>query len=78
MRSYILAICTAAFLALPAAAAPSEAGTDASLLQIHYRQYYQHWGFSPNCRELRRACLYKRELGEVGMGNCQRYRELCR
>jgi hypothetical protein len=30
------------------------------------------------CRELRQACLHKEELGEQGMGNCRRYRELCR
>ena len=30
-----------------------------------------------NCRELRAACMHKQELGETGMGNCQRYRELC-
>jgi hypothetical protein len=26
---------------------------------------------------LRQACLHKEELGEQGMGNCRRYRELC-
>jgi hypothetical protein len=30
-----------------------------------------------DCRELRAACMHKEELGETGMGNCQRYRELC-
>ena len=30
------------------------------------------------CRELRQACLHRDELGEEGMGNCRRYRELCR
>ena len=30
-----------------------------------------------DCRELRAACMHKDELGETGMGNCQRYRELC-
>jgi hypothetical protein len=30
------------------------------------------------CRQLRQACLHKEELGEEGMGNCRRYRELCR
>jgi hypothetical protein len=30
-----------------------------------------------DCRELRAACMHKEELGEVGMGNCRRYRELC-
>ncbi len=29
------------------------------------------------CESLRRACLNKRELGEVGEGNCRRYREEC-
>jgi hypothetical protein len=79
MRSYILAICGAACLALPAAAASGDAGTDAPLLLVQHREYYQgRWGYGPDCRELRRACMYKRELGEEGRGNCQRYRELCR
>jgi hypothetical protein len=30
-----------------------------------------------SCRELRRACEMKDELGEQGRGNCQRYRERC-
>jgi hypothetical protein len=30
-----------------------------------------------SCAELRRACLYKRELGERGQGNCSRYRAAC-
>ena len=30
-----------------------------------------------DCRELRAACMHKEELGETGMGNCSRYRELC-
>jgi hypothetical protein len=30
------------------------------------------------CLQLRQACLHKEELGEEGMGNCRRYRELCR
>jgi hypothetical protein len=29
------------------------------------------------CGRLRRACMYKRELGEVGAGNCSRYRAEC-
>jgi hypothetical protein len=32
---------------------------------------------SGSCAELRRACLYKRELGERGQGNCSRYRAEC-
>jgi hypothetical protein len=29
------------------------------------------------CERLRRACEYKDERGEGGMGNCRRYREEC-
>nr|WP_132256117.1 hypothetical protein [Methylobacterium segetis] len=29
------------------------------------------------CRELRRACMHKEELGEEGAGNCRRYRRTC-
>ena len=31
----------------------------------------------PDCRELRAACMHKEEMGESGMGNCRRYREIC-
>ena len=30
-----------------------------------------------SCRELRRACEMRDELGERGQGNCRRYREAC-
>jgi hypothetical protein len=30
-----------------------------------------------SCRELRRACEMKDQLGEVGRGNCERFREQC-
>lgn len=82
MRAYILAASLAALFTLPAAASPIPPDGEASILRI--RDYYRgdygrgHWGYGPDCRELRRACLYKEELGEVGRGNCQRYRALCR
>jgi hypothetical protein len=34
--------------------------------------------YGGGCWELRQACLHKEELGEEGMGNCRRYREICR
>ncbi len=82
MRAYILAACFAAVVTLPAAAAPADIN-GASVLQArdyYYRGDYGRgrWGYGPDCRELRRACLYKEELGEVGRGNCQRYRAMCR
>ncbi len=36
----------------------------------------QYWG-STYCERLRRACQYKEYRGEVGEGNCRRYRERC-
>jgi hypothetical protein len=33
--------------------------------------------FSQDCRELRRACEMRDQLGERGQGNCRRYREAC-
>jgi len=36
----------------------------------------QYWG-GGYCARLRRACIYKYERGEVGEGNCRRYRREC-
>jgi hypothetical protein len=73
MRTYILAIATAALFAIPTAAV-SESG--------HHRNYNRYEGLydryeSGRCRELRGVCVHKEEPGEQGMGNCRRFRELC-
>jgi hypothetical protein len=39
--------------------------------------HHRHYGYAPDCRELRAACMHKEERGEQGRGNCRRYRELC-
>ena len=39
------------------------------LKQVQYGRGY--------CERLRRACIYKEERGEVGEGNCRRYRQEC-
>jgi hypothetical protein len=72
MRTFILAIAAALF-ALPTAAV-SESG--------HHRYYNRYEGLydryeSERCRELRPACTHKEKLGDQGMGNCRRFRELC-
>jgi hypothetical protein len=62
------------FAALPSAAgplgnAPRTAAPEARLVeQVQMSSY---------CRRLRRACTYKYERGEVGEGNCRRYRREC-
>lgn len=44
-----------------------------------YHRHHTHWRHygGGQCQELRQACMYKRELGEEGQGNCRRYRETC-
>jgi hypothetical protein len=84
MRRYILAIATAALFAIPTAAFSSDIGEDIQIgpggVRIgpsygHHRYYNRAEG--GRCAELRQACLHKQELGEQGMGNCQRYRAMC-
>ena len=76
MRKIILGLLMAAgagVAALPSSAAPlasTAPRTEAGLVE-----QVQMSGF---CRRLRRACEFKHERGEVGEGNCRRYRRECR
>jgi hypothetical protein len=74
MRIYALAIAAAALFAFPAVAQEVEIGPGGVQVEPHYhgRSAWEH-----HCERLRKACLNKRELGEQGQGNCQRYREAC-
>jgi hypothetical protein len=79
MRSFVLALATAALIAIPTTLAFSQ-GVDVEIGRggVRVGPGY-HRGYGPErCRELRAACMHKQELGEQGMGNCRRYRELCR
>ena len=87
MRAYVVAIATAALFAVPTSAfsqADVEVGPEGFYVGPRHRdyddRYYRGEGRygGGRCRELRQACLHKEELGEQGMGNCRRYRELCR
>ncbi len=42
-----------------------------------YGGYYGGYGRYGYCARLRWRCEHKYELGQEGMGNCQRYREEC-
>jgi hypothetical protein len=79
MRTYLLAIATAAVLAIPTAALAEGIYVGPDGVRIgpshHYYNRYEGGG---RCAELRQACLHKQELGEQGMGNCQRFRAMCR
>ena len=59
-----------AALAIPLA---GDQGTAAHANQIEQIQYWR----GDHCERLRRACAYKEERGEVGEGNCRRYRAEC-
>jgi hypothetical protein len=61
--------------AAPAAPVGNAAGITADLEQLV--EAAQYWGGRSYCERLRRACFYKEERGEVGEGNCRRYREEC-
>ena len=83
MRTYVfVAIATAALFAIPTAAFSEDIHIGPGGVRIgprygHHRYYNRAEG-GGRCAELRQACLHKEELGEQGMGNCQRYRAMCR
>ena len=85
MRTYILAIilaiAIAALFAIPTTAFSESINVGHGGARIgpsygHHRLYNRDEG--GRCAELRQACLHKEQLGEQGMGNCQRYRTVCR
>jgi hypothetical protein len=85
MRTYLLAMATAAALfAIPTTGFSQGVEFGPGGVRIdpghHHRGDYQRRRSSyggGECRELRQACMHKEELGEQGMGNCRRYREMC-
>lgn len=76
MRFYVLAAVAAALYVLPTSAFAQRQGD--VWMDSGYSRYQGRSAYRGECRELRRACLNKEELGERGMGNCRRYREICR
>jgi hypothetical protein len=82
MRTYALAIATAALFTIPTSAFSQgvEFGPGGIRINPGYHDYYHGrsaYRRGGECRELRLACLRKEELGEEGQGNCRRYREVC-
>lgn len=77
MRAYALALATASLLALSGAALSQGIQIGPEGVQVLPHRQGRSVG-KQDCDELRRACLYKEELGEQGEGNCRQYRRLCR
>lgn len=82
MRSLISAVVMSVGLSLASVpsvvAAPIGSGGLSSGVLGDLVMNVQYWGGGGRCERLRRACLFKEERGEVGEGNCRRYREECR
>ena len=47
-------------------------------VDVEGRRHRRHYDEGNTCERLRRACRHKEDRGEEGMGNCRRYREMCR
>ena len=82
MRRVMLSAAALAALAASSGAALAQGfyvGPGGVRIDDGRRGYYEERrGPSPGmCRDLRRACMYKEELGDEGRGNCRRYRRLC-
>jgi hypothetical protein len=75
MRTYVLAIVSASVFALPTSVLSQAVEFGPGGVRIY--PYHRHYEYRGECRELRQACLHKEELGEQGLGNCRRYREVC-
>jgi hypothetical protein len=78
MRSLLIGTLAAAglgFVFSTASAAPvtTDGVREAATQQI----LIEHAQSSRYCARLRRACEFKNERGEVGEGNCRRYRREC-
>ena len=78
MRIRAFATAAAALFAFPASAFSQGIEFGPGGVRIEEPPYNQGRSISGGqCRELRRACLHKEELGEEGQGNCRRYRQIC-
>jgi len=78
MRTYVLAIATAALVAVPTVAYSANIYVGPGGVRVGPGHHYYNRYEGGRCAELRQACLHKGQLGEEGMGNCQRYRAMCR
>jgi hypothetical protein len=83
MRKYILATALVTALFGPAGYAVSqeiELGPGGVRIEPggrHDRYYEGRSAYDARCRDLRRACLLKKERDEEGEGNCRRYHAAC-
>ena len=72
----VIVLATGLGLASVTTAAATPLSVDARRSSESLVEQVQYW-HGRQCERLRRACIYKEERGEVGEGNCRRYRAEC-
>jgi hypothetical protein len=77
--SLILAAVTLAPPASTATGAPAVQSEPSLLQLVQYGGWRaeREYSYRRYCARLRRACMFKEERGEIGEGNCRRYRREC-
>ena len=78
----VLAASMVAVLTTPATASTPVPGIQSETTPYQLVQYggwrgERDYSYRRYCARLRRACMYKEERGQVGEGNCRRYRQEC-
>lgn len=80
MRSFVLAMATAALLAIPTSAFSQGVQIGPGGVQVDPGYKPQKEGRSADkaeCKQLRKACLADKDLGEENRGNCSKYQARC-
>jgi hypothetical protein len=78
MRSLIVGIIASATLGLLVSSASATGPATGDVRDAASQQsLIEHAQYGRYCARLRRACEFKHERGEVGEGNCRRYRREC-
>jgi hypothetical protein len=80
MRSFVLAIVTAALFAIPTSAFSQGVEIGPGGVRVDpgtKRQTEGRSAVQAECKQLRKACLQDKDLGEENRGNCSKYQARC-
>jgi hypothetical protein len=79
MRSFAFILATALLLAVPTSAFSQgvEIGPGGVRVDPGYKKQTEGRSAAAECKQLRKACLADKDLGEENRGNCRKYRMRC-
>ena len=77
MRSLIVGVIASASLGYLVSTASAMGVATGDILATSQQGLVEQAQYGGYCARLRRACEFKSERGEVGEGNCRRYRQEC-